>query len=133
MDATSEFMERIAALRSAVAGEVTGAEGIAACQVALRRVFDGFRLHRTSAAAAPRRVNAELMVAASYVLEPLVSQDARLGTMPAGTPVVTRSPLSLAQDNSRPSRPARSSRSGSPTFVSAADLLFAPIPVTITA
>ena len=46
MNATSEFMERIAALTSAVAGEVTGAEGIAACQVALRRVFDGFRLHR---------------------------------------------------------------------------------------
>ena len=113
-DAAGEFMERIAALRAAVAGEVTAAEGIAATQVALRRVFDGFTLHRVDAPEAPRRVNAELMVGASYVLEPQVAEDARLGTLPAGTPVVTRSPLSLAQDNSRPSRPGRNNRSGSP-------------------
>ena len=55
IDATSEFMERMAALRAAVAGEVIGAEGIAATQVALRRVFDGFTLHRADAPAAPRR------------------------------------------------------------------------------
>ena len=113
-DAAGEFMERIAALRAAVAGEVTEAEGIAAAQVALRRVFDGFTLHRTDAPEAPGRVNAELMVGASYVLEPQVAEDARLGTLPAGTPVVTRSPLSLAQDNSRPSRQGRNNRSGSP-------------------
>ena len=46
-------MERIAALRAAVAGEVTEAEGIAVAQIALRRVFDGFPLHRTDAPAAP--------------------------------------------------------------------------------
>ncbi len=105
-------MERIAELRSAVAGEVTSAESIAATQVALRRVFDGFTLHRTDAPEAPGRVNAELMVGASYVLEPQVAEEARLGTLPAGTPVVTRSPLSLAQDNSRPSRQGRNNRSG---------------------
>ena len=113
-DAAGEFMERIAALRSAVAGEITSAEGIAATQVALRRVFDGFILHRADAPSAPARMNAELMVGASYVLEPHVAEDARLGTMAAGTPVVKRSPLALAQDNSRRCRRGRSSRSGSP-------------------
>ncbi len=112
-DAAGEFMERMAALRAAAAGEVTSAAGIAATQT-LRRVFDGFVLHRTSAPEAPRRIDAELMVGASYVLEPQVAEDARLGTLPAGTPVVTRSPLSLAQDNSRPSRQGRNNRSGSP-------------------
>ena len=96
------------------AGEVTEAEGVAVAQVALRRVFDGFTLHRTDAPEAPGRVNAELMVGASYVLQPQVAEKARLGTLPAGTPVVTRSPLSLAQDNSRPFRPGRNNRSGSP-------------------
>ena len=113
-DAAGEFMERMAALRAAAAGEVTSAEGIAATQTALRRVFDGFILHRLTHPRHRARVNAELMVGASYVLEPLVGEDARLGTMPAGTPVVTRSPLSLAQDNSRPSRQGRNNRSGSP-------------------
>jgi hypothetical protein len=106
VEADPEYAEK-------VAGEVTEAEGIAVAQVALRRVFDGFTLHRTDAPDAPGRVNAELMVGASYVLEPQVAEEARLGTMPAGTPVVTRSPLSLAQDNSRPSRPGRNNRSGS--------------------
>jgi site-specific DNA recombinase len=45
-DAAGEYMERIAALRAAVAGEVTQAESLRATQVALRRVFDGFVLHR---------------------------------------------------------------------------------------
>ncbi len=111
-DAAGEFMERMAALRAAAAGEVTSAEGIAATQVALRRVFDRFVIHRIDAPEAPRRVDAEAMVGASYVLEPLVAE-ARLGTLPAGTPVVTRSPLSLEQDNSRPSRQGRNNRSGS--------------------
>ena len=113
-DATAEFVERLTALRAAVAGEVVNAEGIAVAHTALRRVFDGFTLHRVEAPEAPRRINAELTVGASYVVEPHVREDARLGTLPAGTPVVTRSPLSLAQDNSRPSRPGRNNRSGSP-------------------
>ena len=46
MDVTGEAMERIAALRAAVAGDVTQAEGLASCVAALRRVFDGFVLHR---------------------------------------------------------------------------------------
>jgi len=114
MDATGEFMERITALRASVAGDITNAEGIAATQVALRRVFDGFTLHRDDAPEAPRRVNAELMVGASYVVEPRVAEEARLGAMPAGTPVVSRSPLTLAQGNSRPSRRGRNNRSGWP-------------------
>ena len=39
-------MERITTLRAAVAGEVADADGIAAAQTALRRVFDGFTLYR---------------------------------------------------------------------------------------
>jgi hypothetical protein len=113
-DAAGEFMERMAALRAAAAGEVASAEGIAATQTALRRVFDGFTLHRVDAPESPRRFDAELMVGVSYVLEPQVAEDARLGTLPAGTPVVTRSPLSWAQGNSRPSRQGRNNRSGSP-------------------
>ena len=55
IDATSEFMERLTALRAAVAGEVIGAEGIAATQVALRRVFDADgRGELRPRAAAPR-------------------------------------------------------------------------------
>ena len=42
-DAAGEFMERMAALRAAAAGEVASAAGIAATQTALRRVFDGLR------------------------------------------------------------------------------------------
>jgi hypothetical protein len=112
----AEFMERITALRSAVAGEVAEADGISATQVALRQVFDGFTLHRIDAPEAPGRVNAELMVGASYVLEPVVSEAARLGTMPAGTPVVRRSPLQLRNrpGTTRPSHRGRNNRSGSP-------------------
>ena len=113
MDATSEFMARITELRAAVAGDVLSAEGIAATQVALRRVFDGFVLHRADAPEAPRRVNAELMVEASYVIEPRVAEEARLGTMPAGTPLVSRSPRPLGQGTRRPSRQGRNNRSGS--------------------
>jgi site-specific DNA recombinase len=113
-DATGEFVERITALRAAVAGDITTAGSLRATQVALRRVFDGFVLHRADSPDAPRRVDAELGLSVKgYVVEPRVAEEARLGTMPAGTPVVTRSPLSLAQDNSRPSRPGRNNRSGS--------------------
>ena len=133
IDATDEAMERIAALRAAVAGDVTQAEGLASCVAAPRRVFDGFVLHRVDAPEAPHRVNAELIVGASYVLEPVVSEAARLGTMPAGTPVVSRSPLSLRQGTTRQSRQGRNNRSGSPTVASAVDLMFAPIPVTLAA
>src|SRR5688572_7145949 len=75
-------------------GDVTHAEGIASCVAALRRVFDGYVLHRA-------RINAELMVNATYVLEPRVNEAARLGTMPAGTPIVSRSPLSLEPGTTR--------------------------------
>ena len=95
-DATGEFLERMTALRAAAAGEVAEAESIAATQTALRRVFDGFVLHRADAPNAPRRVNAELHVGDwSYVLEPRVNEAARLGTMPQGTPVLAREPLPL--------------------------------------
>ncbi len=70
-DAAGEFMERMAALRAAAAGEVTSAAGIAAAQTALRRVFDGFILHDWNSPSAPRRIDAELVVEARYVLEPL--------------------------------------------------------------
>jgi site-specific DNA recombinase len=114
-DAAGEFVERIAALRAAVAGEVTQAESLRSTQVTLRRVFDGFVLHRADSPSAPRRVHAELGLGVKdYVIEPSVAEEARLGTLPAGTPVVSREPLSLAQGNSRPSRRGRNNRSGSP-------------------
>jgi hypothetical protein len=114
-DAAGEFVERITALRSAVAGDLTAAESVRAMQVALRRVFDGFVLHRADSPAAPRRLDAELALGVKgYVVEPRVAEDARLGTMPAGTPVVSREPLSLAQGNSRQSHQGRNNRSGSP-------------------
>jgi DNA invertase Pin-like site-specific DNA recombinase len=96
IDAAGDFIERISALRASVAGEIASASGVAATRVALRRVFDGFVLHRADAPAAPRRVDAELaFVDGGYVIEPLVADDALLGTMPAGTPVVERVPLEL--------------------------------------
>jgi len=95
-------------------GDVTQAEGIASCVAALRRVFDGFVLHRAESSAAPHRINAELMVNATYVLEPRVNEAARLGTMPAGTPIVSRSPLSLETGTTRLSPQGRNNRSGSP-------------------
>jgi Recombinase/Recombinase zinc beta ribbon domain/Resolvase, N terminal domain len=115
-EATGEFLERIAALRSAVAGEVAQADGIAATQNALRRVFDGFILLRADAPEAPRRVNAELVVGESwsYVLEPRVAEDARLGQTAAGTPLVKREALLLGQGTTRLSHQGRNNRSGSP-------------------
>lgn len=96
LDVAGDFLERITALRSTVAGEIVNADGIAATRVALRRVFDGFVLHRADSPDAPRRVDADLACGVKgYVLEPLVSDDARLGMMPAGTPVVERVPLEL--------------------------------------
>jgi DNA invertase Pin-like site-specific DNA recombinase len=114
-DATGEFVERMTALRAAVAGEVNEADGILAAQTALRRVFDGFTLHHVEAPNAPRRVNAELHVGPtwSYVIDPRVDEAARLGTMPAGTPVVSRSPLQLGQGTRRLSPQGRNNRSGS--------------------
>jgi Recombinase zinc beta ribbon domain len=118
-DAASEFVERITALRSAVAGDITAAESVRATQVALRRVFDGFILHRADSPDAPRRVDAELGLGVKgYVVEPRVAEDARLGTLPAGTPVVSREPLSLERRSrpgtTHPSRRGRNNRSGSP-------------------
>ena len=80
-DATSEFMERIAALRASVAGEIISAEGITATQNALRRVFDGFTLHGLEH---PRHLagNAELVVGSSYVLEPRVREELGSGRCP---------------------------------------------------
>jgi DNA invertase Pin-like site-specific DNA recombinase len=95
-DATGEFVERIAALRVAVAGDVASAGGVAATRTALRRVFDGFVLHRADSPEAPRRVNGELMLDATYVLEPRVAKDAQLGELTAGTPIVERTSLELA-------------------------------------
>jgi hypothetical protein len=113
-DAAGEFVERITALRAAVAGDVSAAESVRATQVALRRVFDGFVLHRADSPAAPRQLDAELALGVKgYVVEPRVAEEARLGSMPAGTPLVSREPLSLAQDNSRPSPRGRNNRSGS--------------------
>jgi site-specific DNA recombinase len=95
IDVADDLLERITALRSTVAGEIVNAEGIAATRVALRRVFDGFVLHRADSPDAPRRVNSDLAIVEGYVLEPLVADDARLCVMPAGTPVVERVPLEL--------------------------------------
>jgi Recombinase/Recombinase zinc beta ribbon domain len=87
-DATGEFAERITALRATVAGRINNAEGIAATQVALRRIFDGFTLHRADAPETPRRINAELMLvdAPRYVLEPLVAEDAARSGAPTTFP-----------------------------------------------
>jgi DNA invertase Pin-like site-specific DNA recombinase len=101
IDVAGDFLERITALRSTVAGEIVNAEGIAATRVALRRVFDGFVLHRADSPDAPRRVDADLAFGVKgYVLEPLVADDARLGVMPAGTPVLERVPLELEPSGS---------------------------------
>jgi site-specific DNA recombinase len=94
IDASAEFRERISALRAAVAGEVLDAEGIAATQAALRRVFHGLVLHRADSPTSPRRVNAELGLGVpGYVLEPRVRADVLEGTLRHGTPVLTRVPL----------------------------------------
>jgi site-specific DNA recombinase len=96
LDATSEFMERIAALRAAVAGEITSAESVRAMQVALRRVFDGFILHRADSPSAPRRVDSDLTLPLDrYVLDPQVAADAFWGTGPSGRPMLTPTALEL--------------------------------------
>ena len=62
--------------------------------------------------------------AQSNSLEPLVADDARLGTLAAGTPVVERERLELE-------RIGVCKETRRSTFISAA-LLFAPIPVAAT-
>jgi site-specific DNA recombinase len=97
IDATDVFVERIAALRAAVAGEVVNAEDVATARAALRRVFHGFVLHRVDSPQAPKQMNAELaFLDGGYLLAPQVREDVLEGVLAGGTPVLKRVPLDLA-------------------------------------
>jgi site-specific DNA recombinase len=103
--AADTWVERITELRAAVAGEITGAEGVAAAQAATRRVFTGFTLHDVRSPTAPRRVDAELaFLPDGYELEPHVRQDVVEGYLQFGTPVLHRVPLDLKGGSKAPAR-----------------------------
>ena len=91
-DAEAELVEQIAAIRAAVAGEVTDAASVQAVRAALLRLFDGFRLHR----GAPERAHVELI--AERWIEPLFSEKSLAGQV-GQQPVLDRMPLGQAANN----------------------------------
>lgn len=95
-DIEAAVVERIARIRSAVAGEVKDADGAAAVRATLMRLFDGFTL-REGIPAGTDPVNVELI--GERWLEPHISPEAIAG-MDGDTPVLTREPLESAKNNS---------------------------------
>jgi hypothetical protein len=65
-------LRHLVAIRSAIAGEVTGHTTTEGVRAALSRLFDGFTLHHWDSADAPRFVDANLAVQAtgkSFLIE----------------------------------------------------------------
>ena len=78
----ADVLEKLTAIRAALAGEVSDAGGIEAARAALQRLFEGFGLSEPELG---RRVPAELAWAgqARYLLEPIL----REGVIPAPEPL----------------------------------------------
>jgi site-specific DNA recombinase len=101
-DAESEVLRSLAAIRSAVAGEVKGAEGAEAIRAALSRLFSGFWLHpQKGANYGDRTGRAELVdIDADYMIEIEVREQALEGYTESGMyPVLRREPLGQAPNN----------------------------------
>lgn len=87
------MLEQLAAIRAAVAGEVSDAAGVAAVRSALLRLFDGFKLHH----GIPAQTHVELI--GTRWLEPLVSEQAVAVMTRSYGRVLARKPLEQAANN----------------------------------
>jgi hypothetical protein len=89
LDLETEVVEKLAAIRAAVAGEVASADGVDAARAAIQRLFEGFALQEPRAGLS---VPAELAWGGGgYVLEPRLRD---------GATALRREPLYTAADNS---------------------------------
>ncbi|HEX3241132.1 MAG TPA: recombinase family protein [Solirubrobacterales bacterium] len=96
-DLEAEVVEKLAAIRAAVAGEVKDADGVDAARAALLRLFDGFILRDPQAG---QRVPAELAWTGSgdYVLEPVLKD----GVLPTPQPLHTSEATAITKNLFRP-------------------------------
>jgi len=96
-DLEAEVVEKLAAIRAAVAGEVKDADGVDAARSALQRLFEGFTLRHPEAG---MRVPAELAWTGSddYVLEPRL----REGVIPTPQPLYTSEATAITEKLFRP-------------------------------
>jgi DNA invertase Pin-like site-specific DNA recombinase len=90
-----DLMERLASIRTALAGKVTDAAGIDAVRAALMGIFDCFVLHR----GAPEGCANLELVGDGYWIEPVISEHAVEGYDEKLRPVLARKPLVQAGNN----------------------------------
>lgn len=81
-DLEDSVLRKLAAIRAAVAGEVTDGGGAEAARAAIMRLFEGFRLREPGTVA---RVPSELAWVGPFTLEPMM----REGAIPGGLPLAT--------------------------------------------
>lgn len=96
-DAEQEVLERLTAIRAAIAGRVAGAEGVDAVRATLLGLFDSFVLHR----GIPTEAHVELIGNRRWI-EPVPSQHAIEGYDEHLHPVLARKPLEQAANNYAP-------------------------------
>jgi site-specific DNA recombinase len=84
-DLEAEVLEKLSAIRAAVAGEVNDASGVDAARAALQRLFEGFALVPPQIG---QRTPSELAWtgSADYVLDPILRDDVSPPQMPLYTP-----------------------------------------------
>jgi hypothetical protein len=100
-DSEEETLRRLAAIRAAIAGEVTDAEGLDAVRAALARLFEGFVIHH----GIPERAHVELI--GETWIEPVVREEAVEGYGENLRPVLRREPLAHAVNKERVGLPCR--------------------------
>jgi hypothetical protein len=79
-DLEQDVIEKLTAIRAAVAGEVTDAKAVEAARASIQRLFEGFTLAKPQMG---QRMDSELAWTGSYVLEPIL----RDGVVPTSTPL----------------------------------------------
>ena len=93
VDVEAETLRRLAAIRSAMVGEITDAAGTDAVRASLSRLFEGFVVHLGT----PDRTHVELI--GKVWIEPLVREEAIEENGDTITPKLRREPLDQAADN----------------------------------
>jgi hypothetical protein len=94
IDVEAETLRRLAAIRSAIIGEIHDAAGIDAVRAALSRLFDGFIVHRGT----PDRA-AQVELIGKVWIEPLVREEAIEENGDTIMPKLRREPLDQAAKN----------------------------------
>jgi DNA invertase Pin-like site-specific DNA recombinase len=122
-DLEAQTLERLAAIRRTIAGEVNeeGGDGVDldAVRAALLRMFDGFQVRRVGPG---MRMHAELAWQGDFVIDPIVKEESIEGRSPV-RPILRREPIYTGggTNNASASRSAtRSCGRGSPPSCAAA-------------